>query len=122
MLLRRDLKKNPCVYDFAISDFVLEGETDSLETLQRAMKESLGLDFFFGELAPALTTAKNKLITDYYLIDRYEVAIEELSFDKAAFFYRWATKEELFQLIKQGDLGGYTALFAQYVCELRENA
>ena len=83
VLLRRDLKNDVC--DFAISDFVLAGENDSLEALQRAMQEHLGLDFFFGELAPAITTTANKVITDYYLVRNYEVAKNELRFDQTAF-------------------------------------
>ncbi len=103
-------------YDFAIHDFVLQDEDNSLIAFQRAIKQNLGLDFYFGELAPALTTTRDKLIFDFYVVHGYDVAIEQLHNDSNAF--EWIEKDKLFALLKADRFANYPVKLLEYLCEL----
>ncbi len=121
VLICKNLKGKKPQYDFAITDYVAEDEWYSLEALQRAIKENFGFEFWFGEVAPALTTVKDKIITDYYIIKNYNVSIEELTYDNQKIAYDWVSKDELIALVKSGDFGSYTKAFIEYVYETKDN-
>lgn len=114
LLIRKNLKDKKPYYDFAINDFVLKDEFYSLEGLQRAIKENFGFDFFFGELAPVLTINKNKIITDYYIVENYNVSIDQMVFDNKEVSYKWIIKEELLDLIQSGDFKNYAPSFIEF--------
>ena len=121
VLITRRLKASKPQYDFTIKDYVIENESYSLEALQRAVHDNFGTELWFGEVAPILTTLKNKVITDYYIINSYNISIDDLSFDSKEVAYGWATIEEIIVLIKSGDFGDYTETFISYVCELKSS-
>lgn len=106
-------------YDFAISDFVLDNEWSSLEGLQRAVQQTFGIDFFFGEIAPCITTLKNKVVTDYYVVNDYNVTIEQISKLGGQYLFDWLTKEEIIALIKVGDMDNYDVNLMKYLLEIK---
>lgn len=121
VLIKRNLKGKKPQYDFAIKDFVLKNESYSLEALQRAIHDNFGIEFWFGEIAPLITTIKDKIITDYYIVNNYNISINDLSFDNKEVAYDWVTLEELFVLIRSGDFCFYSETFINYVLEIKEN-
>ena len=121
VLIKRNLNGSKPQYDFAIKDFVLEDESYSLEALQRTIHDSFGIELWFGEVAPTLTTIKNKVITDYYIINNYNVSITDLSFDSEEVAYDWVTFDEIIALVKAGDFGSYTKTFINYIYEMSKS-
>ncbi len=120
VLLSKKIDGGQTVYDFAVKDFVLKDESFSLEGLQRRIKECFGFDFFFGEIAPKLTTIENKVITDYYIVDDYDVLPSELSFDSEKISYEWGNKEKVFSLIELGEFSNYSLEFINYIYQIRK--
>ena len=120
ILICKNLKMTDNYYDFAISDFVLDGETCSLESLQRSVSERFGFPFLFGEIVPALTTVKNKVITDFFVVNRYDISLDGISSQNADFAFEWANKERLISLITAGKFATYSPAFIEYIYELKE--
>ena len=116
VLVRKKL--NDCKYNFAINDFILENETCSLESLQRAIRENFGFDFSFGEVAPSITTVNNHVITDYYVIKGYDVNVKELLFDSEKNLYSWISKDKLLTLISSGEFTSYPLSLIEYIYQL----
>ena len=114
VLLRKD---NAASWDFAIRDYVLEEEWSSLEGLQRAIKQSFGFDFFFGDVAPSLTTTRDKLILDFYVIHGYDVETKELCGDSAETFV-WMEKEKARALLKDEAIARYPSSLIDYLLAL----
>lgn len=121
VLIKRNLKGTKPQYDFAIKDYILENESYSLEALQRAIHDNFGIEFWFGEVAPLITTIKDKVITDYYVVNNYNISINDLSFDDKEVAYDWVTLEELFVLIRSGDFCPYSETFINYVLEIKKD-
>ena len=115
VLLRR--RKNDA-WDFAVNDYVLEDEWSSLCGLQRAVKERFGFDFFFGDVAPALTTTRDKLICDFYVVTDYNVEIEQLCGDGEDAF-AWVEREELMALQAKNDFALYSPYLIDYVYDIK---
>lgn len=111
------VRKNKAgVCDFAICDYVLEDEWDSLSGLQRAIKENFGFEFSFGDVAPTLTTTRDKLICDFYAIHGYDVEIAQLCASNANIF-AWMEKEQVRTLLKNGEFARYSASLVDYLFE-----
>ena len=98
-MVQRKREADAPLYDFAVSDYVLSDEWSSLEGLQRAIKQGFGFDFYFGDVAPALTTTKSRLICDYYVIRDYDVSLDQLC-ENGETQFEWMSKDELFSRLK----------------------
>ena len=116
VLVRQQPTENAPAYDFAICDYVLADEWSSLEGMQRAIKQSFGFDFFFGDVAPAITTTKSKLICDFYVVHCYDVDLQQLCGESECIF-EWITKEELLALRKTDAFVRYPTSLIDYLYE-----
>lgn len=116
VLVKKIQTETAPIYDFAIHDFVLQGEDNSLIALQRAVEQFFGLEFYFGDLAPALTTTRDKLICDFYVVHGYDVAIEQLRNDGNAF--EWIEPAELFALLKANRFTIYPIKLLEFLCKV----
>lgn len=122
VLIRKSTKEGDALYDFAIVGFILKDEWSSLVGLQREIQETFRFDFFFGEVAPVVSTIRNKVITDFYVINDYNVTIEEITNGDGKFIFDWVTKDEIVALIKSGDFGDYSLKLIEYLYEIKENS
>lgn len=122
VLIRRNLKESKNKpYEFSVKDYVLYLEEFGLETLQRLIKDEFGFHFYFDAVAPAITITKEGIINDYFIVNKYNVLLEELKYDNTVYEYDWVTKEELMALVKAGDFGDYTETFIELIYETREH-
>ena len=101
LLVRKRTDNGKALYDFAIDDYVLVDECNSLSGLQRAISNDFGFDFFFGDVAPKLTLKQNKLISDYYVIHCYDISIEQLKHNDN-YSFEWINKDTLLSLLNNG--------------------
>ena len=106
VLLQKKRTQTGILYDFAIRDYVLKDEYDSLMGLQRAVRQCFGFDFYFGDLAPAVTLTQKRLILDFYVVPHYDVPTEELCGDGKDTL-EWFTREEFFDLIAANRFESY---------------
>ncbi len=118
VLVRKKATGNALAYDFGICDYVLADEWSSLEGMQRAVKQSFGFDFCFGDVAPAVTTTRGKLICDFYVVHCYDVALQQLCGEDECSF-EWIAKEELLSLLKADDFARYPISLIDYLYELK---
>ena len=118
VLIRKSLNGEES-FAFAIDDFVLKDEWYSLEGLQRAISQTFGFNFFFGEIAPSLTTVQNKVITDYYIVSDYDVDLCDFR-KNDEYSFLWIDKDELLSLVKSGLFYNTNTALILHVFQLKD--
>ncbi|MBE6655575.1 MAG: hypothetical protein E7609_01730 [Ruminococcaceae bacterium] len=117
VLVRKSGTETESRYDFAIHDYVLKDECCSLVGIQRAIQQSFGFDFYFGDVAPALTTTRNRLICDFYVVRCYDVSTKQLCGDGENTF-DWMGKDDLFALLNADRFANYPVSLLECLYEL----
>lgn len=117
---QKDKKGWANMWDVSVGGSVISGET-SIEGIQRETLEELGLDIDFSKTRPAITYAFETGFDDYYIIrkninaDEIKLQLEEVQNIK------FATKEEIFDLIDKGEFIPYNKEFISILFYLRNH-
>lgn len=104
----------PNLWDVSVGGSVVSGET-SAQGAKRELKEELGLDADFENLAPAITTTFTGGFDDFYIL-RMELdpAALNLQYEEVQ-AAKWATEAEVLELLDWGQFIPYQKAFLQYV-------
>lgn len=117
VLVKRKAKCNRKPYSFAIDDFVAKDDGNSLIALQRAVHDSFGFEFWWGEFAPKVTTNAGKEICDYFVVPCFDVELTQLQHSDK-YLYQWVEKDELLTLLATNKFAThYSTTLIQYLLE-----
>lgn len=100
LIQKRQTKKNrwPDLWDVTIGGHVIAGETTQ-QAGEREMLEELGHHICLADKRPALTLTFGNGFDDMYILEE-DLAIEELTLqEEEVSEVRWATKDEVMQMI-----------------------
>jgi isopentenyldiphosphate isomerase len=87
------------LWDVSIGGAVTSGETSQLAAHRESLEE-LGINHDFTNIKPHLSRSFERGFDDIYLIDK-NINIKDIKFnDQEACDAKWATKEEIFELIE----------------------
>jgi isopentenyldiphosphate isomerase len=119
---RQPFKKGwPNMWDITVGGCALAGEI-SQEAAMREISEELGLDIDLARKRPSLTVNFEVGFDDIYLIKK-EVDLEDLSLQSSEVkSVKWATKEEILQLINSGEFIPYHKSLVDLFFVLKDNA
>ncbi|MBE5739741.1 MAG: NUDIX domain-containing protein [Clostridiales bacterium] len=86
-------------WDLTAGGSAISGDT-SQSAAERELREELGIDFSFKELCPAITVNFQEGFDDIYLLDSdIDLSNLKLQFEEVQ-AVKWATAEEIIQMIK----------------------
>lgn len=92
-------KRWPNLWDLSCGGGAIAGET-SQQAASRELLEELGIHYDFEHIRPHFTSNFERGFDDYYLIE-YDIHLNELTLQtEEVQAVKWASKEEIFQLIK----------------------
>lgn len=112
---RQSYKKNwSNLWDVSSSGHVTAGET-SQQGASRELKEELGIDYDFSNTAPVMTLSFPHGFNDFYIIhkdlDAAKLQLQEEEVQAA----KWATKDEVFQMIDDGSFIPYNKGIVDFI-------
>ena len=116
---RVDFKKDwPGLWDFTLGGCVIAGET-SKEAAHRETMEEIGFDYDFTNHRPHLTINFDNGFDDYYFIEK-DIDLSELTLQESEVqAVKWATKEEILELRKNGQFIPHIESFILALFDLR---
>ena len=103
LIQRRALTKTPWagLWDISVGGAARSGETSQMAA-KRESYEELGIIHDFKNILPQLTVTFERGFDDIYIIEK-DISIDDVSFtDGEACEAKWATEEEIVELIKKG--------------------
>ena len=104
----------PNLWDISVGGSVIAGET-SQQGAHRELLEELGLDVDFSEMVPALITTFTQGFDDIYVLNMElepaRLRLQESEVQAA----RWATKEEVLELLDSGRFIPYQKGLMDYI-------
>lgn len=104
------------LWDCSAAGCVVAGE-NSAEAAQREVKEELGLDFDFTDVRPNMTMSFNTGFSDVYIVHA-DVPIEDIVIqEEEVQDARWATREEIMELLDQGKFVDYYSGYIAWMFE-----
>ena len=118
LIQQRDRSKRsyPEYWDFSVGGGVLAGETPR-QAAVREVKEELGLEIPLPGAA-AVTLSFPGGFDDYYIVD-CDVPIEAVTLQKGEVQdARWATKEEILQMLERGAFAPFWPSFIELIFDL----
>lgn len=117
---RQSTKKSwPNAWDITLGGCVQAGE-NSRQAAKRELNEELGLDYDFSNVRPYMTINFDNGFDDFYLIEK-DVSLDEVTFkDNEVQAIKWASKDEISEMIKSKNFIGYYPSFISALFEMRE--
>ena len=107
------------MWDVTVGGSAVQGD-DSQSAAARELLEEIGLKIDFKNIRPHITVNFNKGFDDYYLIEK-EVDINELSLQyEEVQRVKWATKEEIFSMIDDGQFIPYFKSLIELFFDIRK--
>lgn len=119
LIQQRQKTKNgwPNLWDFSAGGSAIKGET-SQGAIHRELLEELGIDYDFSNLRPQFTINFTKGFDDFYLIKK-DVNLNELNFqEEEVQDAKWATKEEIINLIENDKFIPYYNSYINFVFDM----
>ena len=108
------------MWDISCGGSALAGEK-SFEAMHRETKEELGLDIDFSNVRPFSTTYFDEGFDDLYIIEK-DVDLKDLVLQKEEVCdAKWATKEEIKDMIVKGEFVLYYLSEIDYIFEKRSS-
>lgn len=110
----------PNYWDVSCGGSAIAGDTSQLAA-SRELAEELGIDYDFNGIRPQLTFNSPAAFDDYYLVeldvnsDNLTIQAEEVQ------AVRWATKQEILELIEQGKFVTYYKGLIDMIFSMRMN-
>lgn len=115
---RQSWKTWPEHWDVTVGGSAVKGET-SQEAMHRELLEEIGIDHDFSGLRPAMTLNFDRGFDDFYLITR-DIDLSELRLQpEEVKDARWASMEEIFEMIDGGTFIPFFKSFVQLLFEIR---
>ena len=116
---RQSFKKGwPNYWDITLGGCSISGET-SKQSAHRELLEELGIDYDFANIRPHFTINFDNGFDDFYLLQK-DIAVEDLKLQyeevQAA---KWATKQEIIDLIKSQQFIPYDCSFINTLFDLK---
>lgn len=110
----------PNKWDLTCGGSVIEGETSSIG-IRRELSEELGIDINFEDTRPSLTINFPNGFDDFYLINRsVNISNLKLQYEEVK-SVKWASKEEIFNLIDDDLFLPYNKDFINLLFLLKDN-
>ncbi len=104
----------PDMWDLTVSGGVAFNE-DTQQAAQRELNEELGLDISFENTSPNISIRCDKVFSDVYIAEK-NIDITKLSLQKEEVKgVKWASKDEIFQMIDNGLFIPYNKSFIDLV-------
>ena len=111
---------NPNLWDLTLGGNVRSGE-NTRQAATREFKEELGIEFDFNNVRPHLTINFNNGFDDYFLIEK-DVKLKDVKFtDHEVQKVKWASKEEVLELIASGKFIPYEPSAVAALFDLRKH-
>lgn len=116
---RQSTKKSwPNAWDLTLGGGVQSGE-NSQQAAQRELNEELGVDHDFSNERAYLTINFDNGFDDFYLIEK-DVSLKDVTFkDNEVQAVKWATKDEILDMIKSKNFINYYPSFVSALFEMR---
>jgi isopentenyldiphosphate isomerase len=109
----------PGMWDVSVGGSALVGET-SVDAAERETKEEIGFSYPFESVRPALTVNFSFGFDDYYVI-RVDAPVESFTLQQEEVKeVRWATCEEILEMIDTGDFIPYHKHLIQLLFDMRD--
>lgn len=117
---RSSNKSYPNRWDISAGGCVQKGET-SQQAMQREIKEELGINIDLKDHAPNICFTFSEGFDDFYLIEQ-DLDVANLSLQKEEVQNaRWASKEEIKDMINNGTFIKYHLSMIDFLFEIRGN-
>lgn len=106
------------MWDISVGGSSQCGES-SKDAAKRELKEELGIDFDFSQIRPHLTMNFENGFDDFYILN-FDVDLNTLILQQEEVqSVKWATKEEIIELIKENKFIPYCEEFISLLFDLR---
>lgn len=117
---RQSTKKSwPNAWDLTLGGCAQAGE-NSQQAAERELNEELGIDYDFSNERAYMTINFDNGFDDFYLIEK-NVSLNEVTFkDNEVQAVKWATKDEILDMINSKNFIGYYPSFISALFEMRE--
>lgn len=110
----------PNMWDITVGGSALAGE-NSQQAASRELMEEIGYEYDFTDQRPIMTVNFSKGFDDYYVLEE-EVNLEDLTLQyEEVQAVKWATKEEVFDMIDEGKFIPYYKSLINTIFEMRRN-
>ena len=110
----------PNLWDISVGGSAVLGD-NSQRAAEREVKEELGLTINLQGIRPHFTNNFDRGFDDFYLVEM-EVAIEDLKLqEEEVQAAKWATKEEILELLSQGKFIPYYKELIEFLFSIRKN-
>ena len=114
-----DKKSWPNAWDITLGGCVQTGET-SQQAAKRELREELGIEYDFSDVRPYMTINFDNGFDDFYLIEE-DVPLNKITFkDNEVQAVKWATEEEILDMIKSKQFINYYPTFISALFEMKE--
>ena len=108
----------PNLWDITCGGSAVAGDT-SQQAASRELFEELGIDYDFESMRPQFTINFERGFDDYYLIN-YDIDLNQLTLQaEEVQAVKWASKEEILELIKQNQFIPYYESIISFLFESR---
>lgn len=110
----------PNLWDISVGGSAVKGDS-SQSAAEREVKEELGITLDFQGVRPHFTNNFDRGFDDFYLVEQ-EVNIKELKLqEEEVQAAKWATKEEILELLSQGKFIPYYEELIEFLFAVRKN-
>jgi len=122
-------KAFPGIWEFTAGGYAISGES-SQEAIRRELFEEIGVSIDFRNNLPSFTVNAKSYFTvntksysafcDYYLVELNDLDITTLKLqEEEVLAVKWATEQEIFEMIDNGEFVPYYKSFVSLCFELR---
>ena len=123
LLQKRSMDKldDPGKWDFSSRGSILVNET-AQDGAHRETLEELSIDYDFNKVKPLFTMKYPNVFDDFFII-KYDIDIDDVVIQKEELdCVKWASEEEVIELVKNGDFAINKVDFMKHIFELyKEN-
>ena len=110
----------PNLWDISVGGSAVHGDS-SQKAAEREVKEELGLIIDLSNVRPHFTNNFDRGFDDFYLVEQ-EVNLEELVLqEEEVQAVKWATKEEILELLSREEFIPYYKEFIEFLFAIRKN-
>lgn len=108
----------PGLWDLTVGGSAVAGE-DAQTAASRELSEELGIEYDFSDVRPSLTMNFEHGFDDYFLIGK-DIELSDLKFQpEEVQNAKWATKQDILQMIEDGSFIPYHTPLIELLFELR---
>ena len=108
------------MWDITIGGSAISGDT-SWQAIQREAKEELGIEYDFSDMRLAMTVSFPKGFDDMYILNK-DIDINELKLQyEEVQKVRWASKEEILKMLKDGIFIPYHEALIELLFYIRDH-